>query len=78
MIPTPESEPSSPSPSTAAARGDDAAARQVTSIVTACVEQLEALTNGHEASSLAETLHIQQLAVDISGVTLDSLLRWPQ
>ncbi|MHD0298728.1 hypothetical protein RCF19_22770 [Rhodococcus qingshengii] len=76
MIPTPESEPSSPS--TAAARGDDAAARQVTSIVAACVAQLEALTNDHESTPLSERLHIQQLAVDISGVALDSLLRWPQ
>ncbi|OFE08245.1 hypothetical protein [Rhodococcus sp. 1139] len=76
MIPTPESGPSSPS--IAAARDDEATARKVMSIVSACVEQLEALANDRVSVPLAEALHLQQLAIDISGVALDSMLRWPQ
>lgn len=76
MIPTSESGPSSPS--MMAARGDEAAARKVMSIVSACVEQLEALANDRVSAPLAEALHIQQLAIDISGVALDTLSRWPQ
>ncbi|MFI7165308.1 hypothetical protein ACIBM3_22885 [Rhodococcus erythropolis] len=75
MIPTPESGPSSPS--MAAARDDEATARKVMNIVMACVEQIESLSSDG-VSTPAATGHVQQLAVDISGVTLDALLRWPQ
>lgn len=75
MIPTSESGPSSPS--TAAARDDEDAAREVMNIVMACVEKIESLSSDG-VSTPALTRHVQQLAVDISGVTLDALLRWPQ
>ena len=75
MIPTPDSGPSSLS--MAAARDDEATARKVTNIVTACVEQIESLSSDG-VSTPALTRHVQQLAVDISGVTLDALLKWPQ
>ena len=75
MIPTSESGPSSPS--TAAARDGEDPARKVMNIVMACVEQIESLSNDG-VTTPALTHHVQQLAVDISGVTLDTLLRWPQ
>lgn len=74
MIPTSESGPSSPSP---AARDEEATARKVMNIVTACVEQIESLSSDG-ISTPALTRHVQQLAVDISGITLDALSRWPQ